>query len=258
MGQLVNFYLPTIFCLATTLFLTANETFYLQNHSCYLRSLKYLGDFLHEEGFIREFFIGGLDSSTLGEQPSIASTSSSNDTVVETDEIFEDNIQVSQASKPSEQQSDPNDRRAKIAKFLKDEREKRMTPKVSFESQQLKYLKDDIEIKRKLAEKDDEAEKELLIEAKRMRSTMEDMSKAMTNCFQMMTNILQGQMKPQVYHQPEPQVYHQPYSAGVGMHAHVFHGNQRKVSESIPHINNTREELPNEEHESLLSFINRK
>ena len=42
-----------------------------------------------------------------------------------------------------------------------------MAPNVSFQSQQLKYLKEDIEIKRKLMEKDEETEKELLIEAKK-------------------------------------------------------------------------------------------
>ncbi len=42
-----------------------------------------------------------------------------------------------------------SDRRQKIAQFLKDEREKKMTPRVSLEAQQLKCVKEDLEWKRK-------------------------------------------------------------------------------------------------------------
>lgn len=80
-------------------------------------------------------------------------------------------------------------------------------------NQQLNYLKEGIEIKRTITDKDEETEKELLIEAKEMRTTMEDMSKAMTNCFQMTSNMLQAEK--------QPQVYHQSYSTGMGMHGHV-------------------------------------
>ena len=147
------------------------------------------------------------------------------------------------------EQSNPADRRTKIAKFLRGEREKRVAPSVSFQSQQLKYLKEDIEIKRKLIDKDEEAEKELLIEAKKMRETMEDMSKAMTNCFQMIISMLQAQM--------QPQMCQHPYPTGLGVHGHVFHGSQRQMPGPVVHIKNSRDEWQNNEHESFTTYSNR-
>ncbi len=55
-----------------------------------------------------------------------------------------------------------NDRRQKIAQFFQDELEKKMTPRVSIEAQQLKCMHENLELKRKCSKKDEKTEKEML------------------------------------------------------------------------------------------------
>eukprot|EP00794_Sanderia_malayensis_P010319 gene10319-11390_t len=59
------------------------------------------------------------------------------------------------------------ERRDRIARFLQDEPEKRIIPKMSFEKQQLKYMKENMEFKKRVAERGEETDKELLSEAKK-------------------------------------------------------------------------------------------
>eukprot|EP00112_Aurelia_sp_Birch-Aquarium-sp1_P018810 Seg4545.3 transcript_id=Seg4545.3/GoldUCD/mRNA.D3Y31 product="hypothetical protein" protein_id=Seg4545.3/GoldUCD/D3Y31 len=58
-------------------------------------------------------------------------------------------------------------RREKIEKFLSDQRERKMAPKISIESQQLNCLKEDLALKRKVSEQGEAIEKEFLAEAKK-------------------------------------------------------------------------------------------
>ena len=60
-----------------------------------------------------------------------------------------------------------NDTRQKITQFFQDELEKKMTPRVSIEAQQLKCMHKDLELKRKCSKKDEKNEKERLSEAKK-------------------------------------------------------------------------------------------
>eukprot|EP00794_Sanderia_malayensis_P019648 gene19648-21591_t len=103
-------------------------------------------------------------------------------------------ISVTRSSEPHTLvQNQTGERRDRISRFLQDEREKRMTPKMSFEKQQLKYMKEDMEFKKRVAEKGEETDKELLNEAKKMRLSMEGMTNAMGNCFNMMQQMCKCQ-----------------------------------------------------------------
>ena len=78
---------------------------------------------------------------------------------------------------------------------------------------------------------------------------MEDMSKAMTNCFEVMNSMLQAQV--------QPHIYEQTYPTGLGVHGHFFHGKQRQMPGPVSYSNNTRNELQNNEHESNIGHLNR-
>ena len=82
-----------------------------------------------------------------------------------------------------------SDRREKISTFLNQQRARNMGSKKSLESQQLHFLKEDLQLKRKLFEQGETLHNEFISEAKKMTTSMDKMATAMTSCFQMMENI---------------------------------------------------------------------
>ncbi len=61
-----------------------------------------------------------------------------------------------------------NERREKIEKFLKEDRERKMNHKIPVQSQQLRVMKEDLVLKRKVAEQSESADKEYLAHAVKM------------------------------------------------------------------------------------------
>ena len=127
---------------------------------------------------LKKFFVGSLSKDhTLYPQPYVSMLSTHNpmqagchrllwvattvyktancDSALENEEIFEniDDNDIADTSplyshaptSSAGKQSNSGNRQPKIANFLRGEYEKRMAPNVSFPSQQLKYLKEDIE-----------------------------------------------------------------------------------------------------------------
>ena len=90
-----------------------------------------------------------------------------------------------------------NERREKIEKFLKEDRERKMNHKIPVQSQQLHVMKEDLALKRKVAEQSESADKEYLAHAVKMSKTMETMAGAMQGCLQMMTTMIQMQANQQ-------------------------------------------------------------
>ena len=90
-----------------------------------------------------------------------------------------------------------NERRDKIEKFLREDRERKMNHKIPVQSQQLRVMKEDLALKRKVAEQSESADKEYLCHAVKMSKTMETMAGAMQGCLQMMTTMIQMQANQQ-------------------------------------------------------------
>ena len=84
-----------------------------------------------------------------------------------------------------------NERRDKIEKFLKEDRERKMNHKIPV------VMKEDLVLKRKVAEQSESADKEYLAHAVKMSKTMETMAGAMQGCLQMMTTMIQMQANQQ-------------------------------------------------------------
>ena len=109
------------------------------------------------------------------------------------------------------------DRRAKISKFLKDQKERKMSHKLSLEQQQLNCMKDDLTLQRKMCERDEAANEAFVEHISKIAKTMEDVASAMTGCFQTMSAMFQTQMQQQAQMQQHlPQRYNAP--SGNGMH----------------------------------------
>ena len=87
------------------------------------------------------------------------------------------------------------DRRNKISSFLKDQREKKMAPKISSETQKLHCLKEELMLKRKMCEWAELVDKEFLEHSSKMAKTMESVASTMSGCFQLMTSMFQAQMQ---------------------------------------------------------------
>ena len=99
------------------------------------------------------------------------------------------------------------DRRNKISSFLKDQREKKMAPKISSETQKLHCLKEELMLKRKMCERAELVDKEFLEHSNKMAKTMESVASTMSGCFQLMTSMFQAQMQQRNFsfgnvHQP--------------------------------------------------------
>eukprot|EP00794_Sanderia_malayensis_P019765 gene19765-21700_t len=116
-------------------------------------------------------FAGGIESSATSSEL-LDSQSPAGE--VELSSVTSSNTSLEESStessfSPATSTPVTSDRREKIAQFLKDEREKKMSPRVSIQAQQLKCMKEDLELKRKCSQKDEETEKEkeMLSEAKK-------------------------------------------------------------------------------------------
>ncbi len=108
-----------------------------------------------------------------------------------------------------------NERREKIEKFLKEDRERKMNHKIPVQSQQLRVMKEDLVLKRKVAEQSESADKEYLAHAVKMTKTMETMAGAMQGCMQMMNTMIQMQANQQQIFSPfgfHPNMQHQQSS----------------------------------------------
>eukprot|EP00794_Sanderia_malayensis_P019640 gene19640-21584_t len=157
-------------------------------------------------------------------------------------------ISVTRSSEPHTLvQNQTGERRDRISRFLQDEREKRMTPKMSFEKQQLKYMKEDMEFKKRVAEKGEETDKELLNEAKKMRLSMEGMTNAMGNCFNMMQQMLQ---------MPIQQQYSQPFfHPEMRQQAMYMHNMQQVGTFMHPSNSGATHQTPANDEESYSSLM---
>ena len=72
-----------------------------------------------------------------------------------------------------------------------------MMSRKSFESQQLSFMREDVSLKRKFAEQAETMDKECLQHAKKMTTSMEHMTEAMTGCMGCMQRICTMQMHQQ-------------------------------------------------------------
>ena len=148
-------------------------------------------------------FIGGIDSSqTNGDNSVEACPKDALQIDIENSnerepEQASGNAQIgsSEISKGNNIQSS-SDRRDKIAEYLQDQRTKKMTPKISFEKQQLYFVKEDLDLKRKLIETSNTVDQAFLDNANKMAKTMENVGNAMTGCFDLMKTMFQAQMNP--------------------------------------------------------------
>lgn len=113
--------------------------------------------------------------------------------------IQSDNIKDDKISVIDEGDEKQNDRREKIEKFLKDDREKKMNHKIPVQTQQLNCMREDLALKRKVAEQSESTDKEYLSQAIKMSKTMETMAGAMTGCLQMMNAMFQMQANQQQF-----------------------------------------------------------
>ena len=142
---------------------------------------------------------GGIDSSSQetdsgnseSQEESVTETECERMVLVEGEDLGESS---SDTSIPG-----PSDRREKIASFLKDERERKMTPRLSAEAQHLSFMKEEVTLKRKMLEKMDAMDQELLKQSNKMAKTMESIATAMTGCMQIMQTMVQKQQQPYQY-----------------------------------------------------------
>ena len=124
-------------------------------------------------------FIGGIDSSqTNGDNSVEACPKDALQIDIENSnerepEQASGNAQIgsSEISKGNNIQSS-SDRRDKIAEYLQDQRTKKMTPKISFEKQQLHFVKEDLDLKRKLIETSNTVDQAFLDNANKMAKNM--------------------------------------------------------------------------------------
>ena len=167
---------------------------------------------------------GGIDSNNISsnlDEPEEAKTSAdtsivSNSGAGSLSENDYNHNDGAQEDKENSGQEVNVDRREKIAKFLKDQKERKMSHKLGLEQQQLSCMKDDLTLKRKMCERDEAADKAFMEHVSKTAKTMEDVASAMTGCFQMMSAMFQAQMQQQAQmHQLLPQSYHAPSGSGM-------------------------------------------
>lgn len=127
---------------------------------------------------VNEAFDGGSDDTSIESQNESILESSSTETATS------DKVQKSN-----------HDRRNKISSFLKDQREKKMAPKISSEAQKLHCLKEELMLKRKMCERAELVDKEFLEHSNKMAKTMETVASTMSGCFQLMTTMFHAQMQ---------------------------------------------------------------
>lgn len=134
---------------------------------------------------------GGIDSSAYADNADKDSVQqvlcdSSDD---EIDQLF-GTADEERADRPSaSKEQSENNRRAKIAKFLKDEKDKRMVPKQSVNKQHLNIAKEDLALKRKIMESSEKVDQEFLNNTSKMAKSMESVSRAIADCFDLMKKM---------------------------------------------------------------------
>ena len=87
-------------------------------------------------------------------------------------------------------------RREKIAEFLKDSKEKKMTSRCSIEKQQLTLMKEDLSLKRKLSETTNSVDQQFLQNNNKMIKTMENLGNAVSSCVDLMKRMHDSQQAP--------------------------------------------------------------
>lgn len=104
---------------------------------------------------------------------------------------------------------DGSNRREKIAAYLKDQQEKKMTPKLTTEKQHLSLFKEDLALKRKMMETSGNVDQQFLQNTSKMAKTMEDVGSAITGCLNLMTRMYQSQQQTHMsYGVPQPPPVH--------------------------------------------------
>ena len=81
------------------------------------------------------------------------------------------------------------DRRVKIPKFLKDQKQKRMNAKVTVDKQLVNIAREDLACKRKIMETSEKVDEQFLSNNSKMTKTMENVGNAITCCFEMMKKM---------------------------------------------------------------------
>ena len=89
-----------------------------------------------------------------------------------------------------------SNRREKIAEFLKDSKEKKMTSRCSLEKQQLTLMKEDLSLKRKMTTTANSVEQKFLENNNKMIRTMENLENAISNCLDIMKRMIDSQQAP--------------------------------------------------------------
>ena len=151
---------------------------------------------------------GGIDSSSSSTR-NPAETAPHPPLVEDSDEEIErlfgkddeDNNDTPSASK----EPHGSNRREKIAAYLKDQQEKKMTPKLNIEKQHLSLFKEDLALKRKIMETSGNVDQQFLDNTSKMAKTMEGVGNAITGCLDLMTRMYQTQQQP-----PMPYSVHRP------------------------------------------------
>ena len=106
-------------------------------------------------------------------------------------------------------------RREKIAEFLKDSKEKKMTSRCSIEKQQLTLMKEDLSLKRKLSETTNSVDQQFLQNNNKMIKTMENLGNAVSNCVDLMKRI----------HDSQQALFRENYGRPPVMPMHSYHEN---------------------------------
>ena len=111
----------------------------------------------------------------------------------------------------------PADRREKISKFLKDQKEKRMNAKVTVDKQLLNIAREDLALKRKIMETSEKVDEQFLSNNNKMTKTMENVGNAITCCFEMMKKMYET---PSQQQQP---VSHDSFQPRIPAYSQVRH-----------------------------------
>ena len=106
-------------------------------------------------------------------------------------------------------------RREKIAEFLKDSKEKKMTSRCSIEKQQLTLMKEDLSLKRKLSETTNSVDQQFLQNKNKMIKTMENLGNAVSSCVDLMKRMHDSQQAP----------FRENYGCPPVMPIHSYHEN---------------------------------
>ena len=113
----------------------------------------------------------------------------------EIDQLFGKDDEGNNGTPTTSKEPNGSNRREKIAAYLKDEQEKKMTPKLTIEKQDLSLFKEDLALKRKMMETSGNIDQQFLQNTSKMAKTMEDVGSAITGCLDLMTRMYQSQQQ---------------------------------------------------------------